>query len=241
MKNSKKLRRAASLTAIVCLLSIAGICAFKIITILMEYDKGQKAYEAIQEVAAQDKDKIDFDKLSEINPDVVAWIKLEGENIDYPIVQTTDNDKYLVTMFDGTVGGCGTLFVDCRSNNPFKGTNTVIYGHHMKDGSMFAALRFYSDKAYAEEHPNFTLYTPNTTCDVEVAAYMVIDAEDQLYDNDYINSKGPKAWVKRAQSKASYLTGVEMGEKDHYVMLSTCLKATGRDRIVVIGKLVPRK
>ena len=136
----------------VCLALIVVISGYKIFTILREYKVNQAKYKEISEIASPNgfTGDIDFDKLAKVNPDVVGWLYYEGTVIDYPIVKGTDNDKYLYTSFDGSYGGCGTLFVDCVTEKPFEQFNTIVYGHHMKDGSMFNCLQKLKDPEYCK-------------------------------------------------------------------------------------------
>lgn len=115
---------------------------------------------------------IDFAALSEINPDIVGWITIPDTNIDYPIVQCGDNDKYLKTGFDGEKNRAGTIFLDFESDSDMEGRNNIIYGHNMKNGTMFKDIVKYKDKAYFDAHQTILLYTPERTIRLKaLAAY----------------------------------------------------------------------
>ena len=84
---------------------------------------------------------VNFDVLRDINPDCVGWIEIPGTNISYPIVQGRDNDHYLRLNFEGKYSVGGVIFLDHRCDSDFDRTNTIIYGHNMRDGSMFGSLK----------------------------------------------------------------------------------------------------
>lgn len=115
---------------------------------------------------------IDFAALAGINSDIVGWIRIPDTAIDYPIVQCEDNDKYLTTGFEGETNRAGAIFLDFESDSDFRGRNSVIYGHNMKNGTMFKDIVKYKDKDYFEAHRTILLYTPERTIHLKaLAAY----------------------------------------------------------------------
>lgn len=102
---------------------------------------------------------IDFEKLGKINPDIVGWIRIEGTAIDYPIVQTDNNETYLDTDFEGKKSVAGAIYLDYESEPDFSGRHNIIYGHHMKNGSMFKDIIKYKDEAFFKEHQDIYIYT----------------------------------------------------------------------------------
>lgn len=103
---------------------------------------------------------IQFDELRKINPDIVGWLKVEGTEIDYPIVQTGNNETYLNTDFEGKKSVAGAIYLDYESEPDFSGRHNIIYGHNMKNGSMFKDIVKYKDEEYFKEHQDITVYTP---------------------------------------------------------------------------------
>lgn len=242
MKKSKqkKIRRAASNIMLVCLLAIAALSLYNIIKIVVDYSKNNAVYESVREDNTKNGE-IDWDKLKETNPDVIGWLKLDSTKIDYPVVQGEDNDKYLHTLFDGSIGGCGTLFADCRHEKPFEETNTIIYGHHMRDGSMFHTLKNYRTSSYADEHPVFKLKTPDKDYDVLVTAFLLVRGDDSVYKTDFSSKEDSRNWINEVRSKATYLTEETMEEDDKFIMMSTCAGSSKKNRYIVVGKLSYRK
>ena len=120
--------------------------------------------------------------LSEINPDYIGWISVAGTFIDYPVVQGQDNSKYLSISFSGWKNPSGTIFADYRHAEGFSGNFTILYGHNMKDGSMFADLNNYLTDGYLDEHPDVTITTPEgETLTYRVFAVKVTDVSDPVY------------------------------------------------------------
>lgn len=95
-----------------------------------------------------------------MNPDVIAWIDIPGLSISYPVVQGTDNAYYLHHLFTGEYNSSGSIFTDCHNRPDFTDQNTILYGHNMKNGSMFGTLSHYQDQALWEASPYFCLYVP---------------------------------------------------------------------------------
>lgn len=104
---------------------------------------------------------IQFEELQKINPDIVGWLKIEGTEIDYPIVQTGNNETYLNTDFEGKKSVAGAIYLDFECEPDFSGRHNIIYGHNMKNGSMFKDIVKYKDEEYFKEHRDITVYTPD--------------------------------------------------------------------------------
>lgn len=117
------------------------------------YKQASESYQKIEKQYVSDKDAsgvptIDFDALAQTNPEIVGWIYVPGTNINYPVVQTNNNSKYLNTLFDGTANASGAIFLDSDDTAPgMVDQQTTIYGHHMNDGSMFNVISDTTDQA----------------------------------------------------------------------------------------------
>lgn len=116
------------------------------------YKQASDSYQKIEKQYVSDKDAsgvpiIDFDALAQTNPEIVGWIYVPGTNINYPVVQTNNNSKYLNTLFDGTSNASGAIFLDSDDTAPgMVDQQTTIYGHHMNDGSMFNVISDTTDQ-----------------------------------------------------------------------------------------------
>lgn len=113
---------------------------------------------------------IDFDALRAINPDVVAWIYVPGTYVDYPVVQTTNNELYLDHNFERSWCAAGSIFLDAGASSDFSDIDTYIFGHHMRSGAMFGSLVLFRDASFAQRHNTIHIYTP-----IDSRVYSVID------------------------------------------------------------------
>ena len=130
--------------------------------------------------AVTGSDLMDFKELQEMNPDIIGWIQIPGTAIDYPIVQAEDNDAYMDIGADGEPSAGGTIFLDYESQKDFRGLHNVIYGHNMRNGSMFHDLVRFKEESYFKEHQYGILYTPAETFYLKmVSAYYA--AANPLY------------------------------------------------------------
>lgn len=241
MSKKAKVRRYAEDVIMACLVIIMLFSGWKIYTIIKEYRDSQSAYDTI---AGQSRDgeftgDIDFEALKKINPDVVGWIYYKDTIIDYPIVKGTDNDKYLYTMFDGTYGGFGTLFVDAITENPFKQFNTIVYGHHMRNGSMFAPLKKLKEPDYCKKNPRLELITPEGKFHLEIFAFLNEPSDSNIYTTNIKDIGGREVYLDTVNKLATYTTDVAVEPTDRIVILSTCAYEYKDARYMVICKMVP--
>ena len=116
-----------------------------------EYDNLRDQFKQTEQAADAAPSPIDFDGLKQENPETVGWIEIPSAGISYPVVQAEDNEKYLTTGFDGNESKSGAIFLDYKSQPDMMGYHTIIYGHHMRDGSMFANLVDFKDADYFEK------------------------------------------------------------------------------------------
>lgn len=241
LSKKAKVRRIAEDVIMGCLVVIMLFSGWKIYSIIRDYNSNQNAYENI---SGQSRDgeftgDIDFDALRKINPDIVAWLYYKDSLIDYPVVKGEDNDKYLNTMFDGTYSAFGTLFVDAITEKPFAQFNTIVYGHHMRNGSMFAALKKLKDRSYCESHPNLELITPEGKFHLEIFAFLNEPSDSNIYTTNIKNIEGREAYLDTVEKLASYTTDVAVEPTDRIVILSTCAYEYKDARYMVICKMVP--
>lgn len=231
---------------------------YKLYQIFSEYNKGDVEYEAIEEsvikqnVPQNDEEGVpveepryvvDFAMLQQINPDVVAWIRFdEPEKINYPVVRGQDNKKYLDTTFEGKKNGAGTLFVDYRNTGDFSDANTFIYGHNMKNGSMFGQLRKYKNNTFCEEHPYFYIYTPDgkeTT--YQIFSVSIVKDTSKSYTRDFATDGEFQEYIDYIRGISQYSSPVEVGVENQIVSLSTCTNVNEDERILIHGVKIGEK
>ena len=182
---------------------------------------------------------VDFAALQKRNPDTVGWIFCTGTAIDYPIVQGPDNEYYLARLFTGTSNTAGSIFLDYRNSPDFTDRHSILYGHNMKNGSMFASLTSYRDPEYFREHPQFLLCTPEKTYSVKIFSGYSAGVEDEAWRISF-DWKGEFAdWAAQEKEKSCFESDITPSGTDHIITLSTCSYEFEEARFVVHGILRP--
>ena len=182
---------------------------------------------------------VDFDALAEINPNVVAWLMLDGTPINYPVVQGTNNTHYLRHLFDGRRNAAGAIFVDSFNQPGFVDRHTVIYGHYMRNGTMFAALQRYGTQEFFEEHPWIFLLTPQRNYVIELVAGYTANVRQSSWRLEFDDDAQVEDWIAERISRSDFTSEVVTRPTDRFVTLSTCSSAFQNARHVVVGRLIP--
>lgn len=239
---------------IVILIAVMVFCAYQIISQLLEDKKGKDVYGDVASEAVMEETetaivesggveetvtlrKINFQTLWGINKDVIGWLECENTIVNYPVVQGKDNEYYLKHLLDGTYHRFGTLFADCANAADFTDQNTVIYGHHIKAGTMFQMLDNYKEPDYYQEHPYFMLYLPDRTYRIELFAGCLVDGADGVPLN-FSDAQEYQDYIDSLRAKSTFTSPVEMTAEDRMVTLYTCAYDFETARYVVCGKLV---
>lgn len=182
--------------------------------------------------------QVDFDALLSISQDVVGWLYSPNTVIDYPVAQSEDNDYYLHRLYDGKYNPSGTLFIDFRCAHDFSDRNTILYGHHMNDGSMLASIVEYSKAGYYEQHPYLYLNTPSGNYRVELFSGFVTAAGSTAFTLDLDEDDAFDLYIKKMQGFSDFESDVEVGLDDKLLTLVTCTYEYTDARYVLLGKLV---
>ena len=180
---------------------------------------------------------VDFDALHEINPNVVAWIYIEDTHINYPVVQGTDNQYYVKHMIDGTANRAGSIFMDRRNNPDFLDKHTILYGHNMKNDTMFADITNYRDQEYYDSHPMGLIMTPDGNFRFEIIAAHVAKLSGPSWDLEFESDAQALQWAQNAMEKSGFVSRYTPTEKDLYITLSTCSYEFNEARFVLVGVL----
>lgn len=193
------------------ILLAAGVWIYQIIS---EYQTAEREYEQLQEyvkvekntrdpentkpnVAEDDKEgekqeetvTVDFASLQAINPDIVAWLRIPGV-LEYPVVRGKDNSYYLNHTVQKTYNIAGSIFLDYRNERDFSDSKNIIYGHNMKDGSMFHVLRNYQDIDFFQEHTNMEVYLPDgRSLNYQITACEQVPADSEIYQIEKGNAE----------------------------------------------------
>ena len=181
---------------------------------------------------------VDFAVLQAQNPDIVGWIYSEGTVINYPILQGVDNDQYLRRLYDGTKSTLGSIFLDFRNLSDFSDLNSLVYGHNIRSGQMFASLSAYREQEYYEEHPVMWLLTPDKSYRIDLIAGMVVPSDSEVYEI-YSYPEDLQAGLEYVLANSTFDAGdVDAAAVERIVTLSTCSYDYNDARYVVIGSLI---
>ena len=187
---------------------------------LIEEVKKEEVITEDEEV--EEKITIDFDKLFKINKDIIGWIK--HNKIDYPILQSTNNEYYLTHTYDKKVNQTGSISMDYK-NSYFNDNNVVLYGHSMLDGSMFGSLRdmLKSDYFNKEENNYIKIITmENVELTYQIFSYYIIDAEDYYITTSFKDNDEFKKFVNTIKNRSKKKFNVKVDENSKILTLSTC-------------------
>ncbi len=240
-----------------------GFALTGLVLIIAEYWSGAKEYDQIQEfvmagdVVVEDVERTDeaeetevvfvpqlqiAQKLSELkeqNKEVIGWIAFDELKINYPIMQSEDNYYYLTHTFSHGENKAGSVFMDAGDTADFTDYHSIIYGHNMKNGSMFGLLKKYYDEEFYQGNEFFTIYTETQAYRYEIFSAHTVPETDEIYTIWY--APGDQAaeyeeFIGRMKRGSWYDTGVNVSGKDRVITLSTCT-ASDETRFVVHGKL----
>ena len=234
----------------VCCLGVV-ICLGKSVKEIEVYSRGRKEYEHVRRIACEKSnygqgiqminseegdlgsgEKINEAALRDMNGDYKLWIKIPKTAIDYPAVQCDNNTYYLNHTFTGEENAAGAIFVDFR-RPPMAADNTILYGHNMRDGSMFAELKRYAESTYWEEHPNIFLYYQGQwrTCPI-FSCQLRSDTDAEAYQMDMLDEEW-EVYLREMQEASLYpiTTDINVKEVEHIITLSTCY---GKDKRMIV-------
>ncbi len=192
-----------------------------------------------QEICEMWMNEVDHEKLAQMNGDYRCWIYAPGTQIDYPIVQCEDNSYYLKRMFNRERNSAGTLFIDYRNLPDFQDPNTLIYGHHMRNDSMFGTLTDYARQEYFEAHPFMLVMAEKKVFILEIFAGYVTSDKDHCYDIAISDEEDMQKFLQEAERKSDFNSGVAVQTTEQLVTLSTCAYAFEDARYILIGRIVP--
>ena len=181
--------------------------------------------------------KVNFDLLLDINSDVVGWIYLKDSKISFPVVQGEDNAEYLYWLINGNYNSSGTPFMDYRNAPDFSDRNTIIYGHNMNNGTMFADIHKYTDQAYYEAHPVIQLLTPDRDYELEIFAGYITGLDANAWQMFFESDEEFEDWLATAKEKSAFDSPVMPTAEDRIVTLSTCSSSANETRFVLLGVL----
>ena len=252
---------------LLCILSVVMLFSgYKLYSIVHEYRVAQRAYNRLSNQFVSDSDplqskdpnaavsqtedaderdpdvspiQVDFDALLATSKNVVGWLYCADTVINYPVAQSDDNDYYLHRLYDGSYNPSGTLFLDYRCARDFSSRNTIVYGHHMNDGSMLASIVDYKKPGYYEKHPSLYLNTPDGNYRIDVFSGFITASGSTAFTLDLTDDDAFTLHVNKMRGFSDFETDVEVGLDDKIVTFVTCTYEYTDARYVLLGKLVP--
>lgn len=179
-----------------------------------------------------------FAELQKLNPEVIAWLTIYGTNIDYPVAQTDDNQKYVNVNAKGEFSLAGSLFLDYRNTSDFSDFCNIIYGHHMEKKAMFGELENFTEETFFKEHRYGSLYVNGREKELEFAAILKDDAYNNVIYNPTIGQEEKKQeFLTYIKLHAMHSNDMELSESDQILLLSTCTPEGTNGRFILVAKI----
>ena len=208
---------------IICIF-IFCISTWKLYGYYISYKKAKDTYSKIAKEnvkISKNERKIDFKKLKSQNQDIAGWIYIRGTTIDYPIVQGKDNEEYLHQDFNKKKSSSGTIFLDNNCKKDFTSDNNIIYGHHMKNGTMFAQLLKFREKSFLKKHNEIMIFTPDRTIHLKVISAYAQKAQNKI-PVTFANDEQKKAYIKKIESMSEQTIKTSRINDSHIYTFVTC-------------------
>lgn len=201
MKKERKISKFIYRFLLVVCICVFAYSAYNLISIYLDYRSMDEANDKIEETyvteptnEGNDYLQIDWTELLARNSDVKAWIQIPDTNVNYVVLKGDTNAAYIHSDIDKQYFRAGSIFIESSNQDPFSDVNTVVYGHNMKNGSMFANIKSYTDQQFANEHPYVYVYLPDGSVNIyKVVSSHIIKEDSDLYNTavtdvqDYYN------------------------------------------------------
>ncbi|WP_287387623.1 class B sortase [Lachnospira sp.] len=253
----KKRNRIINRVILVVAACVFVFAAYNLISILLEYKKGTDTYKKVEDDVIQSEEQTivitdengqqssvdipfvyDEEALKAINSYAIGYIYIPSIDIRLPMVQYTDNDYYLHHLIDGTYNSSGCLFEDSRIDGGINASHVIIYGHNMKNGSMFGLLKYYNSESYYRSGNNdkIYIYTGNELREYTIFSCYVSEPISDTYTYNFSTLNAMRTWASQMQSQSLYDTGVDISNSQQVITLSTCTN-DGKQRFIVHASL----
>lgn len=194
----------------------------------------KKAFEKIHQLV-DDENGRNISLLIEQNSDCIGWVSIPGTTLDYPVMYTPDNpQKYLRLSFEEKYSFSGVPFLDARCS--LKSDNLIVYGHNLKNDTMFSSLGGYVQESYSRKHPEIEFETESEKAVYSVFAVVQVDENDEWYNFvDAPNSKNFSSYIDEIKNKAVYTTDAVPEFGQQLLTLATCYGSDKSGRLLVIS------
>ena len=185
---------------------------------------------------------VNFDELKRINPDIYAWIEIPNTVVNYPIVQKEDNNAYYLNhTVEGKKSAYGSIYTENYNSKDFSDFSTLIYGHNMKNGTMFGQLKKFRDNNFFEQNRYIFIYTPGRIMKYEIFGAYTWSNEHVLLSNNFETEENRQVYLEKIFStrdmNSRIKRDIEVTEKDKIITLSTCMNNNAK-RLLISGVLV---
>lgn len=234
---------------------IIFVCSYKIYNTLHEYQKADNIYNNLrkqkEQTIKETNSNIDGNSssndskknnsksytldLSSISKDFICWINIENTNIDYPVLQSNDNSYYLHRDIHGNYLYSGTLFLDYRDNYN-KSKNLIIYGHNMKNTTMFSEIEKFKDESFFNSKPTVTLIDKNKERHYEVFAVLLVKKDYGYTITNFNNDKEYTNFLNNICNASLYKVKNKPTTSDQIITLTTCSYEFENARTVIVCK-----
>ena len=226
---------------LIIVILVAAALVFLLMAFKEQYPiwKNQQELENLRSKVEKKKTKnenphINWENLKSTNPEIVGWIKVPGTKIDYPILQGKEWNEYLHKNYKGDYSYAGSIFIQPEA--AFNDQHLIIYGHNMKNNTMFGSLPKYSKQEYYEEHSVLYLLTPKQNYKVKLIAGYVTPSDSKVYEFEKTKEER-SGLLKTALDNSLFTSGTTVSDEDRLLTLSTCSYEYDNARFVLMGIL----
>jgi len=201
------------------------------------YESASAARYEVYKPTAENQ-SVSFKDLQAINPDVFAWLTVYGTQIDYPVVQGTNNMKYINTNAEGRYSLSGAIFLDYRGSRDFSDFSSILYGHHMDKNTMFGEIEYFTDKPYFEARRYGMLYFDGREHGLEFFAFVCASAYDEtVFRTKITEPEAQREYLERLLSIAKHTRDIPVTVDDRIVLFSTCSSAATNGRDILVARI----
>ena len=255
MKEKKKLSVKEIIRRVIFAIAIVVfiVSAIELYGIWKEYHDNSKTYEKLREYSPDVESEQsglkkykfnpdDYEKLFSVNSDLKCWITIPNTQVNYPVVQTKDNDYYLSHNFEKQENEGGAIFIAAENRIPLEERNTIFHGHHMKDGSMFASLNKYKEPEFLEANNKIYISTKYEVYEYEIFSVYVEKASSKPYNYSFQSDEEYVNYLKTLnQNSYTRIDTNEFSKDDKIITLSTCSYEVDDGRLLVHARLIAKE
>lgn len=233
-----KILRIINILEVIVLILLLSFSTTKIVTWNKENIETKALITELNTIKDTQNDTLNINELKSKNNDTIGWIKVNNTNIDYPLVQSKDNNYYLTHNYNKKKTSAGWIFLDKRNNKDLSNKNNIIYGHSRKDKSMFGTLKYTLNKNWYKNKDNLIIKITTETkkYNYEVFSIYSIEKENYYLQTDFTTKKEYKTFLNILKERSIYDFKIDIENTTSILTLSTCYK--DNQRVVVHAKLI---